>query len=498
MDEWSIDGWFGPITESNALFLRKVDWNALGGYEERFDLPGGGLVNLDTFIRATELPGAQLVVLLGEATFHQLHGGVATNSKPEDMDRDFQMWARQYESIRGYPWTAPPVTQRTYLGTLPPSALTHFARTLSTPVRFDPLGPGADRMLWTGTGVRTDDDREVEPFLSLAEREFRDGRRIAAATIARMARAVAPDAPGPQRLLATAGAWMPGLGDLQGERLAEHSLAAARGYNLQDDIENARAALMTAIAACPDMTEAYVELTRLRMPGELYFSWLENFHLELRPPTYLEIGVSDGQSIALAKPPTRAIGVDPSPAIVCPFQAETHIYCETSDDFFAHPDLRRRLYDHPVKLAFIDGVHDFSQVLRNFIRVEAVCGPDSVILVHDTVPADEITQRADCQRAFHTGDVWKIVPCLKHFRPDLNVWTVATPWSGLTVVTGIDPKSSTLKDNYDEAIARFGRMPYEALAAAPEDTLNMVENDWPAMLDRLRGAGIVPLSEAAQ
>src|SRR5450631_1084438 len=37
---------------------------------------------------------------------------------------------------------------------------------------------------------------------------------------------------------------------------------------------------------------------------------------------------------------------------------------------------------------------------------------------------------------FHTGDVWKTVLCLKHYRPDLDVFTIATPPTGLTVVTG--------------------------------------------------------------
>ncbi len=138
-----------------------------------------------------------------------------------------------------------------------------------------------------------------------------------------------------------------------------------------------------------------------------------------------------------------------------------------------------------------------TQVLRDFIHVEAVCAPNSVILMHDTVPADEITQRPNRERGFYTGDVWKIVPCLKHFRPDLKIWTVATPWSGLTVVGGIDPTSTVLKDKYEEAVAMFGEMPYEHLAADLNGTLNMVENDWPVMLGLLKGVGVVRQEEPA-
>jgi glycosyltransferase involved in cell wall biosynthesis len=44
-------GWFSDFTESNCLFLRRDVFHALGGMDERFALPGGGLVNLDFFRR---------------------------------------------------------------------------------------------------------------------------------------------------------------------------------------------------------------------------------------------------------------------------------------------------------------------------------------------------------------------------------------------------------------------------------------------------------------
>jgi len=70
-DESSVEGWFRPVAEANALFLRREMWTLLGGMDERFDAPGGGLVNLDTYSRAVDMPDAQRVILLGEGTFHQ-------------------------------------------------------------------------------------------------------------------------------------------------------------------------------------------------------------------------------------------------------------------------------------------------------------------------------------------------------------------------------------------------------------------------------------------
>ena len=76
----SKDGWFGPLIESNAIFLPRALWTELGGYDTAFVQSGGGWVNGDFFCRATSLADVRLVVLLGEGSFHQIHGGIATNS----------------------------------------------------------------------------------------------------------------------------------------------------------------------------------------------------------------------------------------------------------------------------------------------------------------------------------------------------------------------------------------------------------------------------------
>jgi hypothetical protein len=110
-----------------------------------------------------------------------------------------------------------------------------------------------------------------------------------------------------------------------------------------------------------------------------------------------------------------------------------------------------------------------------------------VILLHDTIPLNERTQERIRSTGFHTGDVWKSVLCLKHFRPDLDIFTVATPWSGLTFVTGLDPRSRVLAENYHRAIEQFGALSYQAAAATLDSALNRVPNSWPLVSQRLRG-----------
>jgi glycosyltransferase involved in cell wall biosynthesis len=112
-------GWFGPLGESSALFMPRAMWDELGGYDERFSLPGGGLMNHDLYERACALPEAQLVVLLGEGTFHQIHGGAAT-SRRTTREETFA----QYERLRGRPY-APPAVDPLFVGRVPPDALEH-------------------------------------------------------------------------------------------------------------------------------------------------------------------------------------------------------------------------------------------------------------------------------------------------------------------------------------------------------------------------------------
>ena len=99
----SGSGWFETPMESNAFFCTAAHWRELGGWDERFVSPGGGVVNLDSWRRAIESPGAQLIMLLGEATFHQVHGGVATNSVGPPIADFFA----EYERIRGVRFERP-------------------------------------------------------------------------------------------------------------------------------------------------------------------------------------------------------------------------------------------------------------------------------------------------------------------------------------------------------------------------------------------------------
>ncbi len=98
----SPTGWLGTLHESNLIFLSRLLFDELAGFDERFQLPGGGFVNLDFYRRACELPNSLLITLLGEATFHQVHGGAITNQPAAELPQRLQTYGEEYRQIRGF------------------------------------------------------------------------------------------------------------------------------------------------------------------------------------------------------------------------------------------------------------------------------------------------------------------------------------------------------------------------------------------------------------
>jgi hypothetical protein len=230
--------------------------------------------------------------------------------------------------------------------------------------------------------------------------------------------------------------------------------------------------------ADPDYATPRWLQAQLVLGGENYMSLLARIHAHLRPRSYVEIGIFQGEALALAVAPTRAIGIDPEPQLTRLPAANQKVYAQTSDAFFAGHDLRAELGGLPVELAFIDGMHHFEFALRDFAHVESHCTRDSVVLIHDCYPLDRQTARRDGAPPFWSGDVWRLIVLLKKYRTDLAIHTIAAPPTGLALVRNLDPESRFLVDNHERLREEFMALDYSHLDDDKAGKLNLVAGDW--------------------
>ncbi len=94
--------WFDGVLESNCLFVPRSLLEQVGGFDDSFSMPGGGYANLDLWERLGSQPDVTTVTILGEGSFHQVHGGTTTNDGAHD-DRRSKIFAygEHYEELRG-------------------------------------------------------------------------------------------------------------------------------------------------------------------------------------------------------------------------------------------------------------------------------------------------------------------------------------------------------------------------------------------------------------
>lgn len=124
----SLPGFFGRIAESNAFSVPRSLFERIGGFDERFRLPGGGLANLEIFSRYVCRDGARNVCLLSEGSFHQTHGGVATSGKIK-----FDAFNVEHRQILGRDYR-PPVYDALYYGQIRPEAVQFLRSSLDSHV----------------------------------------------------------------------------------------------------------------------------------------------------------------------------------------------------------------------------------------------------------------------------------------------------------------------------------------------------------------------------
>lgn len=196
------------------------------------------------------------------------------------------------------------------------------------------------------------------------------------------------------------------------------------------------------------------------------YGWVVyHLHRHLRPQTYFEIGTAQGRTLSMAQ--CASVAIDPAFRIdrdVIGNKPSCALFQLQSDAFFAKYE-PRKIFGSPIDLAFLDGMHHYEVLLRDFINTERSCAQNSVILLHDCLPTDrhvarrEVTDRSLAEVAPHpdwwAGDVWKAAAIIRQFRPDLTIAGIGTPPTGLIAITNLDPTSDVLQSAYDEAVREF-------------------------------------------
>lgn len=213
-------------------------------------------------------------------------------------------------------------------------------------------------------------------------------------------------------------------------------------------------------------------------------AWL---HRWLQPALYLEIGVDQGVSLACASGP--AIGVDPRSVLklTAELPSTARIVASSSDAFFAHQ--AEALLQPAPELAFIDGMHLFEFALRDLLHSEARMAPWGLIVIDDIYPCHPVQAHRRRRSGSWTGDVWKLLPILRQFRPDLTLLCLNAHTTGLLLIAGLDADGAAtgnpaLIAAYPELVRR-----YRPIAEPPLEVLERhgaIPSNHPLVVELLR------------
>jgi hypothetical protein len=180
---------------------------------------------------------------------------------------------------------------------------------------------------------------------------------------------------------------------------------------------------------------------------------------------YLEIGVARGATFFNVTAAGK-VAVDPrfrfDPQERASHQHEFY-HPITSDQFFAQA-LRHR--QQPFDLMFLDGLHTYSQTLRDFLSSLALAHAQTVWLIDDTVPTSAIAADPDLDRVRRVrgllgqdedqtwmGDVFKVVAFIDSFLPQFTCLT--TEGHGQTFVLPVPRPDSKPRFNSPEEINKL-------------------------------------------
>ena len=149
--------WFDGLWESNCIFVPRKLLEQYGSFDESFEVAGGGYANLDLYERLGAAPDVNVVTILGEGSFHQVHGGTTTNrADPEDRRSTIVGYADHFADLRGRQFRGAGKTLH-YVGTMFPGAQrTRARRMTASAFHKGVISTGPDGQPTTATPIPDD------------------------------------------------------------------------------------------------------------------------------------------------------------------------------------------------------------------------------------------------------------------------------------------------------------------------------------------------------
>lgn len=209
-----------------------------------------------------------------------------------------------------------------------------------------------------------------------------------------------------------------------------------------------------------------------KLNGLHYLQFLNKITQDKR--LYMEIGTDTGLSLEQVN--CDAICVDPQfkfKSNIAHSRKRTLLFQMTSDEFFQEYNIKN-MVDNNLDVVFLDGMHQFEFLLRDFINTERISNENTVVLMHDCLPSNSRmaerqfrwVENEDIEtRGAWTGDVWKILLILKKYRKDLYCTVLDCPPTGLIMVKGLNNNNETLKRSYFDIINEFNDVTFDSIGA---------------------------------
>lgn len=201
---------------------------------------------------------------------------------------------------------------------------------------------------------------------------------------------------------------------------------------------------------------------------------------------YLEIGVFNGHVLFKIKSKFK-IAVDPEfrfdtlrkigKTFLNPYNLSNKYFSKTSDDFFKEdaPDL---FAQKKIQIALIDGMHEYSFVLRDVENTLNYLSDDGVIILHDCNPQTKTAGgtfeewSAKGSSGPWNGDVWKTIFHLRSLRDDINVFVLDCD-HGLGIITKGKPENKL-----NHTLQEIHQSKYEDFDANRKQWINLKPADY--------------------